>query len=378
MADFTLNAPGTVNAPWTPAGIITPVSTIKSDATGFRASTAGVYATFAHNVTYGTTIESTVTLATTGSNGDDVVVGAMVRSGVNAGAGIGVLFGLSTATIVTVTPAGAVTVISGAITITRAATNVLDVIVAISGGTATITGKLNGTPISFVGNTTTTYAAEASLAAGAQCVPQNSNTLYFSQFTGTGVASGASTLVASTGSFFFTGQAATLGNMSLQAGFGLYGLTGQSATLTTTAGSGIYTLFANAGTYSLVGAPASSAIVMPAIAGLYGLFGQTAVLTWPQAPGLTDPGNLVWKNVFIIAPSGSQKPWVDYIPVQFIVVTAAKANRYDFDGALAVKVLSSVVGKVPWVDYLPVTTVGGTATWRTDDSVGYIPMVKLI
>lgn len=192
MADFTLSAPGTTNSPWTPANIIVPVSTIKSDATGFRASVAGTDATFAHNVTYGATIEATATLATTGSASDDIIVGAVVRSGANAGGVIGVHWQIGFAQIVTVTGAGVITGVSAAVAYTRAATNLLDVIVSISGGVATVSGKQNGTPITFVGTTTSTFAAEASLAAGGQFSPQNSNTLYLSQFTGTGVSGGVS------------------------------------------------------------------------------------------------------------------------------------------------------------------------------------------
>lgn len=191
MTDFTLNAPGTTNNPWTPANLIIPASTIKSDATGFRASAAGTDATFAHNVAYGSTIEATATLATTGSSADDVILGAAVRSGANAGGIIGVIFGLTIVQIVTATGAGVVTGISTAVAITRAAADLLDVTVSISGGVATISAKQNGTPISFTGGTTTsTFATEGTLAAGAQFSPQNSNTLYLSQFTGTGVAAG--------------------------------------------------------------------------------------------------------------------------------------------------------------------------------------------
>lgn len=187
MTDFILNAPGTTNNPWTPANVIIPASTIKSDSTGFRAGVNGTDVTFAHNASYGSTITSTVTLATTGSSSDDIIVGAAVRSGANAGGIIGVFFGVTGCDICTATGAGVVTSISTATAITRASGDVLSVTVSISGGTATVSALHNGTPLTFNVNTTTTYAGESSLAAGAQFQPQNTDSLYLSQFTGTGV-----------------------------------------------------------------------------------------------------------------------------------------------------------------------------------------------
>jgi len=188
MTDFILNAPGTTNNPWTPANVIIPASTIKSDATGFRAGVNGTDVTFAHNASYGSTITSTVTLATTGTSSDDVIVGAAVRTGANAGGIIGVFFGVSGCNVCTATGAGVPTFISTSTAMTRALGDVLSATVSISGGTATVTALHNGTPLTFNVNTTTTYAGEASLAAGAQFQPQNTNSLYLSQFTGTGVA----------------------------------------------------------------------------------------------------------------------------------------------------------------------------------------------
>jgi hypothetical protein len=197
MPDFTLNAPGTTNNPWTPSNVIIPVSTLRSDATGFRAGVNGTDATFAHNARYGSIITTTVTLATVGSSFDDIIVGAAVRSGANAGAIIGVAFHSAECRTCTATGAGVVTSLSTATTFTRALGDVLSVTVSISGGVATITAKQNGTTLTFNVNTTSTYASESSLAAGAQFVPQNSDSLYLSQFTGTGIA------VASVPSQFF-------------------------------------------------------------------------------------------------------------------------------------------------------------------------------
>lgn len=189
MTDFTLNAPGTTNNPFTPANIITPTGGLKSDATGIRCvdSPPGTPASFAHNVNYGSLIESTFTLATAGAAADDLMGGAVVRSGANAGALIGVWIESASVSAGTLNPAGTFTSVSTSVTITRAASDVWDVTVSISGGTATITCKQNGTPITFNINTTTLYTGEASLAAGGNFSPFDNNTLYLSQFTGTGV-----------------------------------------------------------------------------------------------------------------------------------------------------------------------------------------------
>jgi hypothetical protein len=177
--------------------VVVPLSTIKSDATGFRATTAGVLAAFAHDVNYGPVIDATLTVASGAtSNGDDAVNGALVRSGTNAGAIIGMYQGAFHIQLVSADKTGSVTTISGSLSITRANADVFDCGVSISGGTATLTGKYNGTTQSFVGTTTTAFATEPTLAAGAQIAPNNNDSLYFSQFTGTGVAGGNSASIA--------------------------------------------------------------------------------------------------------------------------------------------------------------------------------------
>lgn len=192
MADFTLNGPGTMNDPWTPANILVAVGALQSDAVGFWPSAgAGVIA--AHNVNYNTaSITSAVTLAAI-SSGDDPFVGAVVRTGANADAMISVHFlvGSSLAIVRTVDAAGTPTSISSSASLPATATvgDVLLVNVAISGGTATVTATQNGSPITFSANTTTTFAAEASLAAGFLIVPDNVNGTKLSKFEGTGVAS---------------------------------------------------------------------------------------------------------------------------------------------------------------------------------------------
>lgn len=191
MSDFTLNAPGTTNDPYTNANLIIPVGALKSDASGVRASTF-TYSVFAHDATYGATIQSDITLGTANS-GDDMYIGAVVRTGANAGAMIGVMFLNSTAIACTVNPSGTRSSISSSATypgsVTRTAGDVLSCMVSISGGTATITASINGNSITFSANTTTTYTSETSLAAGASIDPQNSNGTRWTVFEGTGISS---------------------------------------------------------------------------------------------------------------------------------------------------------------------------------------------
>lgn len=193
MADFILPAPGVVNNPWTPANVIIPVGTIKSDATGFRAGTAGVPACFAHNVNYGNVITTTITLASgAASSGDDALVGIVTRSGVNAGAGIGAVISVSSVKLASWNAALTETNISAGVAITRGNTDVWTITVTFAAGTFTITNVTQnaGAAITFSANTTTALAAETTLAAGAGYEPFNNDSLYFGQFTGTGVSGG--------------------------------------------------------------------------------------------------------------------------------------------------------------------------------------------
>lgn len=189
MADYTLAAPGTVNNPWVTApGLLVIGDQIKTDATGIRARNAGVSVTIAHNANYGLIITTTVTLATTGSGSDDIILGGAVRTGANAGGVVGGFVQLGNCFLGYVDVAGATTNISGSVAITRAATDVWTCTTTNVSGTIGIVLKQNGTTITgFGSNQTTQYGAEASLAAGAQFEPYNSNTLYISQMTGTGV-----------------------------------------------------------------------------------------------------------------------------------------------------------------------------------------------
>lgn len=201
-ADFTLSAPGATNNPWAPSNVIVPVSTIRSDLSpnSFRAGVTGTYAVFAHDATYGATIVSEFTMNAVHAS-DDWYIGAVVRTGGNAGAFLGVRCLTTGVSVVTVTPAAAVTAISTSASwpTTAAANDVDAVTVAISGGVATITLTQNGLSATFSANTTSTYAAEASLAAGGGFNPQNNNTTRVSQFQGTGVSAAGGTVISPLG-----------------------------------------------------------------------------------------------------------------------------------------------------------------------------------
>lgn len=359
MADFTLSAPGTTNTPWSPAGVIFPVSTVKSDATGFRASTAGVSAAFAHNVTYGNVVTTTITFASGGtSNGDDALIGIVVRSGVNAGAGVGMQVLATTVKLVSWSNTLTTTNISATLPITRGSTDTWTITTTLSGGTFTITNVTQnaGAPMTFSANTTTALATETTLAAGAGFLPFNSDLLYFGQFTGTGVAGVTS--------------------FTLTANSGTFAMTGEAATLSAPGGATSFTLLANSGTFNMSGATSTTSVGINAVTGLFAFLPQNASLNWPQG-GLVDTGVFGYKNVFVLGSNTGLVQWVDYIPVQFLTVTADKVDRYVPGGALACKALGSVTGLTKWVDYIPVFVTSNTGTFRTDDT-GYIPMVKLV
>lgn len=197
MADFILPAPGTTNNPWLPSNVITSLGTssaIRSDATGFRSAAAGDFSEFVHNASYGSVITVTATIIAGGtSNGDEVWIGPFVRSGANIGAGFGAIIQAFSAKIAFwtgVQPFGGSTSISSA-GIVRGTNDVWAVTSSVVGGTATISVTQNGTPIVFGVNVNTNFTGEASLAAGAAFNAQNNNSMYLSQFTGTGVVSTA-------------------------------------------------------------------------------------------------------------------------------------------------------------------------------------------
>lgn len=228
MADFTLNAPGTTNNPWTPANVIIPVGTIKSDATGWRAGGAGVPACFAHNVVYGSVITSTFTLAAgAASNGDDLLLGIVVRSGTNAGAGIGLVLGISTVKLASWDKTLTETNISAAgLSITRGNSDVWTITVTFAAGTFTITNvtQNGGGALTFSGTTTTALAAETTLAAGGGFEPFNNDSLYLAQFTGTGVAAGVTISAPTPSGTLSTATTVSLGCTTTASSGTLYGV----------------------------------------------------------------------------------------------------------------------------------------------------------
>ena len=198
MADFTLNAPGTTSNPWSPANVIVPVSAIASQASpnGWRAGTVGVNACFAHDAAYGLTITTTARILTTNSS-DDILIGCIARSGANAGVFIGYAVTATGVFTCTANASGTASSISTTVANTRTIGDVYSCTVSLSGvgGTATITGNVNGgSNFAFSANTTTTNTGETTLAAGVWFLPQNSNTTRLDLFTGTGISGGGSTV----------------------------------------------------------------------------------------------------------------------------------------------------------------------------------------
>lgn len=192
MADFTLNAPGTTQNPYTNSAILVVENSMRSDSNGIRA-VGDVYTVCAHNVNYGLVITSTVTLGTFDTLGDQFYVGAVVRTGANAGGFIGCRFGLNTgAVLLTATPTGTNNNISAGATVPASTIgDVLGCVVTLNGTNASLTASYNGSPITFTGgSTTTTYATEPTLSAGWVMDPEDVDGSYITQFTGTGVAGG--------------------------------------------------------------------------------------------------------------------------------------------------------------------------------------------
>jgi hypothetical protein len=240
VADFTLNAPGTTNNPWTPANILTPLGSgvgIKSDATGWRAVNSNDGAIWAHNANYGNTITVTVTIAAGGSsNGDQIFMGPTVRSGGNAGGGVGLFLDafVCAAGWWDVTGTNFTKVTAADTSITRANGDVWSVTCINSGGTWSIGSVTqNGSSITLIGTTTTTqYGAETSIAAGAVDLFGNNNSLYLSQFTGTGVLQGAMTGLAFGAGYALgalTAMSTGPAGISLGCGYSLGTLTGSGA-----------------------------------------------------------------------------------------------------------------------------------------------------
>lgn len=238
MADFTLNAPGTTNNPWLPANVLTPVGAssvgIKSDANGWRSVSSANGAIWAHNVTYGTTITVTVTIAAgASSNGDQLFLGATVRSGANAGGGVGLFLDafVVAAGWWDTTGSNFTKVTASDTSITRTNGDVWAVTVTLSGGSWNVSNVTqNGSAVTLNGTTSTTqYGTETSTAAGASYLFGNNDSLYLSQFTGTGVLQGALTGLGFAAGYSFgalTSMSSGPAGISLGCGYSLGQLTG--------------------------------------------------------------------------------------------------------------------------------------------------------
>lgn len=205
MADFILNAPGTVNSPWiTAPNLLVAVGTsnnLATNATGIHAVATTNYSEFAHNANYGSVITATGTIISGAvSNGDELWLGSVVRSGANAGCGFGVVVGAFSAIYGYWTgipgSLGGFTAISAGTSITRANNDVWGVTNTVTGGTSTAVVTQNGVPITLNTTTNTNFTTEVSLAAGGAFNAQNNNLVYISQFTGTGVLSSNNAIVA--------------------------------------------------------------------------------------------------------------------------------------------------------------------------------------
>lgn len=189
MADFVLNAPGTTNNPWFPADVAIPNGSLQTDATlGIRnGGPVGSVTVFAHDADYGDIVVSEIVLSQF-LNHDEIVPGAFVRTGANAGAGIGLAVRTTTtAKFRRYNAAGVETDLTMDITPpTNFAANDV-IVVTYNRTTGTISATQNGLAIG-TGATDSTYAAEPSLAAGGLLFYGNSNNSYFSSFSATGVA----------------------------------------------------------------------------------------------------------------------------------------------------------------------------------------------
>jgi hypothetical protein len=196
MSDFNydFSAQSSQN-PWTVPSPLLKLSTTNfslTNATGVRSASNGSDAWGAHNVPYSggaTAIDAEVTYNAIVFTGDSAGAGVFVRTGGNAGAGYRFRIGEDGSVYLDrVTAAGASTQIASASGLTLNASDVFKLRYVTS--TNTLTGYQNG--VSKVTTTDSTYAAEASLAAGWWISPGNVNAQYIKTFAGTGVAAGMS------------------------------------------------------------------------------------------------------------------------------------------------------------------------------------------
>jgi hypothetical protein len=190
---LTLSLTGATSNPYTNGNLIIPRGTLQTDATNGARRGSGIIPVAAHDVAFDAAITSRVTVSARLSN-DFVFAGAVVRTGANAGAFVGVYYnGNTEMRVCRINAAGTKTDISNALTIT--ALEAGDTITCVyNSGTGAVTAQINGgSDLAFTGTTAdSTYAAESTLAAGFGFDAQNSNGTYVSQFFADGQSVAAS------------------------------------------------------------------------------------------------------------------------------------------------------------------------------------------
>ena len=191
MADYILVASSDADAnPYTPANISVPVGTMRNY-TGAGLSCTGSGAGFlaVHNVAYGDLITTKLTL---GANlGSDLIqLLAIVRSGANANATVGVHVIGTTVQFKSETPAEVMTS-NGTATLASSPVSGDVLIMTYRKSTGNITLSINGTNITSSGDANdTTYSAETSLSAGWGVYGANDGSVRVGMVELTGVSAG--------------------------------------------------------------------------------------------------------------------------------------------------------------------------------------------
>lgn len=254
---------------------------------------------------------------------------------------------------------------------------------SILGGTTNLVAHQSASTLTVTQGAVSIAGQTTNLKVARKIVATQATFTIIGQTTNLSYRSANSVLVAGTGVFSIV-AAPVFADYTLPGAKGTFTITGQTTNLTYAPHSGggaMYTLPVTFGTFSVIGQSTNlifhdknQALVV--VQGSVSITPFTTNLAYAPGGGLADPGNLIYRKVFQVSISGKTK-WVDYLPVKFVVVTTSKANRFDTDGALAVKEIVSTTGLVAWVDYWPVATVAGSGVYRYDDT-GYLPIVRLV
>lgn len=189
-ADFTVNfvTSGTAN-PYTNASLTFQIGSFRNtNASGLFAVTNGTNNQAVHNVNYGSTLRSDVTIATINS-ADDPAAAVIVRSGANTGKGYVAYTDGSGGHIATLSGGGGGWVDIAGSGWTQTIANGDIISLTYNKSTGALVALINNIAIG-TGATDSTYAAEASLAAGFALQTNNTNGTRIGQFAGTGVQAG--------------------------------------------------------------------------------------------------------------------------------------------------------------------------------------------